>query len=79
MQTGEIDVFSDDSSMARAPNTRSWLDNLHKASEKFGKPFGDLKMWKQWMTDAGFVDVREEIVKVYTSISTATHLCWKIA
>lgn len=63
LQSGEVDIFSDDDSMDKAHNTRKWLANLHKASEKFGKPFNQLRQWKQWMIDAGFVDVKEEIIK----------------
>ncbi|KAL4922404.1 S-adenosyl-L-methionine-dependent methyltransferase [Aspergillus aurantiobrunneus] len=59
-----VGVFSDDESAEKATNMQRWRDLLIEASEKFGKPFSVAKHYKQWMIDAGFSDVQEEIYKV---------------
>ncbi|KAL4971038.1 class I SAM-dependent methyltransferase [Aspergillus stella-maris] len=59
-----VGVFSDDDSAEKATNMRRWRDLLVEASQKFGKEFSVAKKYKQWMIDAGFKSVREEIYKV---------------
>lgn len=59
-----VGVFSDDDTLSRATYLLEWRDRLIEASEKFGKRMGVAKNYKQWMIDAGFENVREEIYKV---------------
>ncbi|KAL4864719.1 hypothetical protein BDV12DRAFT_7925 [Aspergillus spectabilis] len=59
-----VGVFSDDDTAQKATNMQRWRDLLVEASEKFGKQFSVAGNYKQWMTDAGFKDVQEEIYKV---------------
>ncbi|KAL4955915.1 S-adenosyl-L-methionine-dependent methyltransferase [Aspergillus filifer] len=59
-----VGVFSDDDSADKATNMQRWRDLLVEASQKFGKEFSVAKNYKQWMIDAGFRNVREEIYKV---------------
>lgn len=59
-----VDIFSDDDSVSKAPNLSEWRDRLIEASGKFGKQMGSAKNYKQWMIEAGFKDVTEEIHKV---------------
>ena len=66
MEVGEatVDIFCDDKTIDRAPNFAQWRDLLHEASRKFGKPMGMAKKYKDWMIEAGFKNVKEDIYKV---------------
>ncbi|KAE8367100.1 putative methyltransferase [Aspergillus caelatus] len=64
MMEPTVDIFSDDDSISKAPNLSEWRDMLIEASGKFGKEMGAAKKYKQWMIEAGFTDVTEEIFKV---------------
>jgi len=64
MQEQEFSVSSDDDSINSAPRTREWIAELDRASAHFGKRLDVAHKLKEWMADAGFVDVREEIIKV---------------
>ncbi|KAL1893852.1 hypothetical protein Cpir12675_003920 [Ceratocystis pirilliformis] len=57
-------VFSDDDSCDRARWTMDWVDKLDIASRKFGRTMNVARFHKQWMIDAGFEDVHEEIVRI---------------
>ncbi|KAL4908790.1 hypothetical protein BDW74DRAFT_145339 [Aspergillus multicolor] len=59
-----VGIFSDDDSVEKATNLQHWRDLLVEASQKFGKQFSVSRNYKQWMIDAGFKDVQEEIYKV---------------
>ncbi|RDW81498.1 class I SAM-dependent methyltransferase [Aspergillus mulundensis] len=59
-----VGIFSDDDSAEKATNLQQWRDLLVEASQKFGKEFSVAQNYQQWMIDAGFDDVREEIYKV---------------
>lgn len=59
-----IYAYSDDDSLAKAPNTTKWLALTAEASAKFGKSIDVAHKHKQWMLDAGFKNVQEEIYKV---------------
>ena len=65
-----VDIFSDDDSVSKAPNLSEWRDMLIEASAKFGKEMGAAKKYKQWMIEAGFTDVTEEIFKVGSLLMT---------
>ncbi|KNG82938.1 putative SAM domain methyltransferase [Aspergillus nomiae NRRL 13137] len=64
MMEPTVGIFSDDDSISNAPYLSEWRDMLIEASRKFGKEMGVAKNYKQWMTEAGFTDVTEEIFKV---------------
>ncbi|KAL4804398.1 S-adenosyl-L-methionine-dependent methyltransferase [Aspergillus unguis] len=58
------DVFSDDDSGDKVVNMHKWRDELTEASRRFGKLINVAKNYKQWMIDAGFTNVQEEVYKV---------------
>lgn len=58
------DIFSDDDTINNAPNVVKWCKLLDEASIKFGKQLNVAPKYKQWMIDAGFKNVTEEIYKV---------------
>ncbi|KAK3316026.1 methyltransferase [Apodospora peruviana] len=64
MQEYDAWIFSDDDSCARAPWTMEWVAKLDEASSKFGKQINVAKHHKQWMIDAGFEDVHEEVIRI---------------
>lgn len=64
MQDHECWVNSDDGGMDRATGALEWVREVDKASRSFNKPMNIAHEHKQWMIDAGFEDVREEIKKV---------------
>ena len=58
-------IFSDDDTIDRGGKaTKQWLDLLDEATTKFGKQLNVAARHKQWMIDAGFVDVQDDIYKV---------------
>ena len=69
MQEYDAWIFSDDDSCERAPWTMEWVEKLDGASRKFGKQINVAKYQKQWMIDAGFEDVKEQIHRVSPPIS----------
>ncbi len=64
MQEYETWIFSDDDTIEKAPSVRNWCQGVDEGSIKFGKRFRTAQHHKQWMQEAGFIDVREEIYKV---------------
>lgn len=64
MQEYDAWVFGDEDTCKRAKWTMQWLDEVDKASINFGKQLNVAKYQKQWMIDAGFVDVRESVYRV---------------
>ena len=59
-----VGVFCDDDTAKLAPSFHEWRDRLIEASGKFGRTMGVAQNYKQWLVDAGFEDVHEEIYKV---------------
>lgn len=57
-------VYSDDDSMEKATWTADWIQTLSDLTVRFGKPMNVAALHKQWMPEAGFVDVKEEVCKV---------------
>ncbi|CAI4215852.1 unnamed protein product [Parascedosporium putredinis] len=57
-------IYSDDDSFERAPWTKEWVEKLDEASLKFGRQINMAKYHKQWMIDAGFEDVVEEVKRI---------------
>ena len=59
-----LKVYSDDDTIKNAPYTIECGDLLTEASLKFGKPVDTPPLYKSWMEDAGFHNVKEDIYKV---------------
>jgi trans-aconitate methyltransferase len=59
--------FSDDETVQNAPQLNEFVRLLNEACHAFGKEFGVTKHYKQWMIDAGFKNVKEEVYKVCLS------------
>lgn len=56
--------MSDDDTLEKATNSQLWMKNIRKGAAMFGKPIDSTTTWKEKMTAAGFVDVKQEIRKV---------------
>lgn len=63
------DFYSDDGTKQYAPNILRWANLHNEGGEKFGKTTNIAPNLKQWMIDAGFKNVREEVYKVCLSLS----------
>lgn len=64
MASMEVNSYSDDDTHLQAPNILEIGKNLHTASKLFGKDMSSISSWKERMEKAGFVNVKEEILKV---------------
>lgn len=64
MQEYDAWIFSDDDSCGRAPWTMEWVEKLDAASQMFGKRLNVAGLHRQWMVDAGFVDVAERVERI---------------
>ncbi|PGH04178.1 hypothetical protein GX51_03686, partial [Blastomyces parvus] len=64
VQGMETEFFSDDGTHERAVTVMQWQRLLVEASRQFGKELGVEGSWKQWMEQAGLVDVEEVVYKV---------------
>ncbi|RDW85258.1 hypothetical protein BP6252_02848 [Coleophoma cylindrospora] len=60
----ESDINSDDDSVLKAQDLKDWFKLVAEACAKFGKDSNIAHKQKQWMIDAGFVDVQEDVYKV---------------
>ncbi|RDI88493.1 hypothetical protein Vi05172_g1412 [Venturia inaequalis] len=54
----------DDPDMTRAPNIKKWVDLVVEASIMFGKSVKVAKEQRQFMIDAGFTDVQDDVFTV---------------
>jgi trans-aconitate methyltransferase len=63
-QDHDVKLGSDDDSVEKAKDWVNWMKTANEVAEKFGKILDVGPRQKQWMIDAGFVDIREEIFKV---------------
>ncbi|KAK7402563.1 hypothetical protein QQX98_011668 [Neonectria punicea] len=54
----------DDGTIKKATDALLWMDYLCKSAKKFGKPVDCAPGWKERLSEAGFVDVKEEIRKL---------------
>jgi len=59
-----INFFSDDATEENAPNIMEWVRLQIEATVKFGKEMDITHKYKQWLIDAGFTNVQEDIYKV---------------
>jgi SAM-dependent methyltransferase len=64
MQEYDAWIFSDDDSFDRAPWTKEWVEKLDVASKAYGKQINVANQQRQWMIDAGFQDVKEEVYRI---------------
>ena len=62
----EIDIHfkSDDGSVAPGDTLFEWATPFFASGEKFGRTFAVVEKNKQWMKDAGFVNVVEKKFKI---------------
>ncbi|CAG9953140.1 unnamed protein product [Clonostachys rosea f. rosea IK726] len=63
-QAADPNWMSDDGTADKAENANSWLKTLVEGSAKFGKSLEIAVDWKEKMEKAGFVDIKQEILKV---------------
>lgn len=65
LQEFEIQYGCDDGSYpAKAPTVALFIEKLNEAAESFGKPMDVARDLKQWMIDAGFTNVQDDVYKV---------------
>lgn len=70
MQAVHAEFKSDDNTIDKAEYALRWMNAIVEGSVKFGKPLNFTPRWKQEMEEAGFVDVKEKILKVSIPFST---------
>lgn len=66
LQEYEAWIHSDDGTLEQAPTVMDWQLKLDDASRRFGKHFNVAGTLKQKMVDAGFVNVRDDVFKVWS-------------
>lgn len=64
MQEHECWLNSDDDTMKQAKWCQEWIRNVDEASSKIGKRLNVAHLHRQWMIDAGFSDVSEDVYKI---------------
>jgi SAM-dependent methyltransferase len=64
MQEHECWLNSDDDTITRAPWCQEWIREVDRASTAVGKTLNVAHLHRQWMVDAGFVNVTEDVRKV---------------
>ncbi|KAK5940345.1 hypothetical protein PMZ80_007765 [Knufia obscura] len=64
MQEYECCLHSDDDTLDQAPLSKDWLEKMDFASSKTGKRLNVAHLHRQWMIDAGFVEVEEQVHKI---------------
>lgn len=62
-----VEPYADDASLEKASNVIEWCKLLNEASLKSGKGLNVAGNLKQWIVDAGFKNVVEEVYKVRVS------------
>ena len=67
MQEYQTWIFCDDDTYDSVTWLKDWVNQMDEVSEKFGKRMRTAQLHKQWIQEAGFIDVHEEIYKVNTS------------
>lgn len=58
------EFFADDDTINNAPSCVKWARLLDEASIKFGKRMSIPHLYKGWMEDSGYKNVKEDIYKV---------------
>lgn len=71
-------IYADDDTIKDAPNVVEWCNLLNEAGDKTGKSADSAHLYKQWMQDAGFHNVKEEMYKVYSlpNLVVETNPCY---
>lgn len=64
LQEPQTLITSDDDTSSKATATNEFLSLSNKAAEQFGKELNMAPKYKQYLLDAGFVDVKDEVFKV---------------
>jgi SAM-dependent methyltransferase len=64
MQEHECWLNSDDDTITRAPWCQEWIRDVDRASTAVGKTLNVAHLQRQWMIDAGFINVTEDVRKV---------------
>lgn len=64
MQEHECWLNSDDDTINQAPWCKEWIENVDIASTRVGKRLNVAHLHRQWMIDAGFVNVEEQVYKI---------------
>lgn len=72
MSTIEVNTYSDDNTHLKATNLLESVAQLHAGSKMFGKDMTSVVTWKEKMETAGFINVKEEIIKVMAPKSFTT-------
>ncbi|KAH6689653.1 S-adenosyl-L-methionine-dependent methyltransferase [Plectosphaerella plurivora] len=63
-QDYDMRYYSEDGSLTKEHHTKKWIDTLLASAAKVGRePVPGVKL-KEWVTDAGFVNVREEVFRM---------------
>ncbi|KAK5081461.1 hypothetical protein LTR70_010536 [Exophiala xenobiotica] len=63
----ETQSQTDDDSVSRDSNLFKWQNDVNSAAIKSGREMNTASKLKGWVTDAGFIEVREEVLKVPVS------------
>ena len=66
MQEYDAWIRSDDGTIENATYVKQWQERCDEASLIFGKKLNVAERQKEWLIDAGFVDVRDDVYKVYS-------------
>jgi hypothetical protein len=66
IEIAEWETYSrtDDNSLPEDSALNKWQNELNEAAVKFGREMRTALKIKDWATDAGFVDIQSEIIKV---------------
>ncbi|CAL5873351.1 uncharacterized protein PFLUO_LOCUS7622 [Penicillium psychrofluorescens] len=56
-------VISDDDTHQQAPRTMEWLERLNQASKQFEKPLNIAPSLEQWLQEAGYANVTDDMYK----------------
>jgi len=69
VQEYEVWLNSDDGTLEKlATNCMEYMKRLDEASEKFGKKMNIVQLLEGKMKNAGFVDVKSDIYKVFAAL-----------
>ncbi|KAL1981643.1 hypothetical protein VTN96DRAFT_2357 [Rasamsonia emersonii] len=55
--------YADDDTIHKAKHSLEWVKRLDEASSKFGKRMNVAQHYKGWLSQAGFVNVKEDVYK----------------
>lgn len=61
-------VDGDAATVTKAKNTQKWCQEIDRASSMVGKPFNIGYRYKEFLSEAGFVDIHEKVIRVSASI-----------